>query len=126
LNSVLLIITSCGYNLTFFGGYCLKRRDLLLYFFAFTLWTTVFFLFIVGNRKDYAKRFFTFFTVELICGHATPPFLGGIPHNNRSDTIFMLVSNYLVTGGLATPSRVIGSHPLFELFKYKQNEVEID
>jgi hypothetical protein len=55
-----------------------------------------------GNRKDYAKRFFTFFTVEFICGHVTPPFLGGIPHNDRIDTIFMLVSNYLITGELST------------------------
>ena len=29
-------------------------------------------------------------------------FLGGIPHNDRIDTIFMLVSNYLITGELAT------------------------
>jgi hypothetical protein len=48
---------------------------LLLQFFSFTLWATVFFLFIFGNRKDYAKRLFTFFTEELICGHHTPPFV---------------------------------------------------
>ena len=29
-------------------------------------------------------------------------FLGDIPHNDRIDTIFMLVSNYLITGELAT------------------------
>jgi hypothetical protein len=29
-------------------------------------------------------------------------FLGGIPHNDRIDTIFMLVSNYLITGEPAT------------------------
>ena len=28
------------------------------------------------------------------------PFLGGIPHNGRIDTIFMLVLNYLITGEL--------------------------
>ena len=49
----------------------------MLYFFGFTLWAIVFFLVVIGNRKDLAKEFFTILTVELICGHVTPPFLGG-------------------------------------------------
>ena len=49
---------------------------MLLQFFGFTLWATVFFLFIFGKRKDYAKIIFTFFTVKFICGHVTPPFIG--------------------------------------------------
>ena len=54
-----------------------------------------------GYRKDYAKRFFTFFTVEFICRHVKPPFLGGSFYKYRSDTIFIFVSNYLITGKLA-------------------------
>ena len=39
-------------------------------------------------------------------------FLGDIPHNDRIDTIFMLVSNYLITGELATVTlRYIESIP---------------
>ena len=45
-----------------------------------TLWTDIFFLVIVGNSKDYAKKKFTFFTVELIGRHVTPPFYRWFPH----------------------------------------------
>ena len=39
-------------------------------------------------------------------------FLGDIPYNDRIDTIFMLVSNYLITGELATVTlRYIESIP---------------
>jgi hypothetical protein len=47
----------------------------LLYFFALTLWATVLIFFIFGNGKNYGERFFAFFTIELICGHHTPPFV---------------------------------------------------
>ena len=45
-----------------------------------TLWTDIFFLVIVGNSKDYAKKKLAFFTVELIGRHVTPPFYRWFPH----------------------------------------------
>ncbi len=60
--------------LTLFGGYGLKEGNLLLHFAAFAFWALEFFLFIFPNFYSQGKSLFTFFTHELVCGHARPPF----------------------------------------------------
>ena len=59
-------------------------------------------------------------------------FLGDIPHNDRIDTIFMLVSNYLITGELATvtlryiesiPWKSSMSKPVISYHKHKLNPI---
>jgi hypothetical protein len=45
-------------------------------------------MFIFGYRKNYGKRFFAFFTIKLICGHHTPPFVRVISRCTQYVEIF--------------------------------------
>ena len=73
LKAVIQKIESLDYNLALPRCYCLKRWDLLLNLFALALWALVFPFVIVGNRNNYTKSFFTFFTIEFISRHNASP-----------------------------------------------------